>query len=391
MYSRLTGILMALMLGWCVPASGADNAATADARYRLSGSYKNLALVSRTPFLEERFWSDLNRLRLALDADLSERVTFHAVLDNEWLFGTVLDRQEFQLVKDHETDSLIDLNAQVLDRDDVLWRASLYRMHFDFNLPQAKLVLGRQRIAWGSGRIWNPVDLFNPISPLAIEPDQRDGVDAVNLEYYPGAFSLLNIVYAAGGERRDDSFGVRAGTQFAGYDVKLMAGEFRRDVVAGLEFAGSVGSSGVRGELTYTDADAGGDFWRAVAGWDHSFPSTLYLMFEYLYNGGNVDNPLGPGGFTLDDNPRVFTSGIATRNRNFLGAAAAYELTPLLQASALLVYDIDDASSFVAPSLVYSVLEDLDLTLGAQLFSGDDTSEYGDQQQVYYASLEWFF
>ncbi len=104
-------------------------------------------------------------------------------------------------MKDDSTDTLLDLDHQVVDSDDLLWRASIYRMHLTFSTEKSKLVVGRQRVAWGVGRVWNPTDLFNPVSPLQIEQDQRDGVDAVNLEYYTGPLGSLNLVFAAG----DDS------------------------------------------------------------------------------------------------------------------------------------------------------------------------------------------
>ncbi len=40
------------------------------------------------------------------------------------------------------------------------------------------LTAGRQRIGWGTARFWSPMDMFNPISPLQIESEERQGVDA---------------------------------------------------------------------------------------------------------------------------------------------------------------------------------------------------------------------
>ncbi len=170
-----------------------------------------------------------------------------------------------------------------------------------------------------------------------------------------------------------------------------MAGEFRENGVAGFGFTGDLGGAGLRGEATYTDPDTGHDYWQAMLGWDYSFRNTLYVMFEYLYNEGNVKQPAAPGGFTPDSNRRVFSGEIETRNSNFLASGLSYDITPLVKVSSLLIYDIDDSSVFFAPALAWNILPNLDWTLGAQLFAGNDSSEYGDQPDVYYTSLEWFF
>lgn len=359
--------------------------------YSLAGSYKNLLSISETPVLKDGFWSDLNRLRIRFSADITDKVQFTTFIDNEFLAGTLLDRREFKLIKDDSTDTLLDLDHQVVDSDNLLWQASIYRMYLTYATEKSKLVLGRQRVAWGVGRVWNPTDLFNPISPLQIEQDQRDGVDAVSLEYYTGPLSSLNLVFAAGNNSDENSAGLQATMNINRYDLHFMAGEFRKNRVVGFGFAGDRSGGGVRGEATYTDPESGSDYWQAILGWDYSFPTSLYVMFEYLYNEGNVEKPAAPGGFAADSNRRIFSGEIETLNRNLLASALAYDITPLIRVSSLLIYDIDGNSAFFAPTLAYNILPNLDWTLGMQLFSGNDSSEYGDLSDVYFTSLEWFF
>ncbi len=385
----LTLVLLLLIHSPAYPADEQDG----QERFHFWGSYKNLFTDSKTPVMEESFWSDLNRLRLGLDVDIAPKVRFSTVWDNEILVGTLLDRAEFGQVKNSNTNTLLDLDHLVVDSDDILWRTNVYRMFLKISMEHSNVILGRQRIAWGTGRLWNPVDLFNPVSPLQIERNQREGVDAVNLEYFSGALSSLTFVHAAGDEREDDSTAIRAVTNVNGYDLAFTAGEFREDKVVGFEFNGNLGESGFRGEFTYTDADSARDFWRGVLSWDRSFTDKLYLLLEYLYNGGNIDSldTAVAAGLSPTTNQRRFSGEIITKNENFLGALASYEITPLWRASSLLVVDIDGGSSFLGPSVKYNVLADLDWILGAQIFTGDSKSEYGNLSNVWYTSLEWFF
>jgi len=63
----------------------------------------------------------------------------------------------------------------------------------------------------------------------------------------------------------------------------------------------------------------------------------------------------------------------------------------LLRWNNYLIVNLDDNSVFGFHSLVYSLFDDMDLTLGVQLQSGSEKSEYGQLQNVYYTQLQWFF
>lgn len=359
-------------------------------RFRLMGSLKNLLTASETPVLEDSFWSNLTRLKLDLDVRFNEHLRFKTVLDNEVLIGDLLDATEFQRTKDLDSQIGCDLDTLIVDNEDVIWRARLFRIFLTLSLKDTDITAGCQRIAWGTGRLWNPTDLFNPISPLQIERNQRDGVEAINLEHYYGAFSGLNLIYAASDGFRNDSFAGRVRFNVKGYDYSLMAGDFRRDKVVGFDFGGNIGEAGFRGEATYTNAKERRDFLRAVLSWDYSWPNTLYLLLEYLYNGGNFKQPIVPGVFP-DATNRRFSGEIATKNRNFIGAGLGYEITPLLRVDAIGVYDIDDNSVFVGPTITWNIVTNLDWTTGIQLFAGSQNSEYGETADVFYMSLKYFF
>jgi hypothetical protein len=45
----------------------------------------------------------------------------------------------------------------------------------------------------------------------------------------------------------------------------------------------------------------------------------------------------------------------------------------------------------IVPSLTFTGWNAVELTLGAQLFTGGDRSQYGQQEPVGYVLVEWFF
>ncbi|OGA54805.1 MAG: hypothetical protein A3F74_25060 [Betaproteobacteria bacterium RIFCSPLOWO2_12_FULL_62_58] len=77
--------------------------------------------------------------------------------------------------------------------------------------------------------------------------------------------------------------------------------------------------------------------------------------------------------------------------RQYLGAYASYEITPLLKWANFLVVNLADRSRYFSPTLTYSLKTNLDLTVGVQLFRGNNGSEYGRFNDVYYTQLQWFF
>jgi len=377
------------MFGLLLPIAGV----TGDfPQYRFSGSFQSLATASETPINRDKYWSDLNRLRLDFDARFNRIVQFNTVIDNEFLIGSIIDTEEFQLVKDLGLDSNTrwDLDTLVVDNEDLVWRASVYRVFLKLAFEKANVIAGRQRIAWGTGRIWNPTDLFNPVSPLQIDQSQRDGVDSLSAEYFMGDLSSVNGVYALGQESDEDSVGARFGTNIKGYDLGLIVADIRQDGVVGADFGGNIGDAGFRGEATYTDRDQGDGYSRLVLSADYSWPNTVYLLVEYFYNGGNLGDTNVPDEI-IEARARRYNGEIITKNKNFLATALGYEFTPLIQFNGLTIYDIDGGGWFVSPSLRWNMFANLDLTAGVQLFAGDADSEYGDDDNVYYLKLNIFF
>lgn len=350
----------------------------------LKGSYKSLFTAGKT-LLKRDYWSDLNRLRLEFDLKYSDSFLVKTIYDNEVAIGSLLNKDEFLQAKEARDNALFDLSRNLIDNPDMFWRHALYRLYLTYSGKGFNITAGRQRVAWGQAHIWNPTDLFNPVSPLQIEGGERLGVDALSVEYYFSPLSNLNIVYAPRDESIQMSAGARFRTNVRGYDLSMILGEFRDDRVIGFDFAGNIGDSGFRGEGVFTDQKDEKAFIRFVLSWDYSFPNTLYLLFEYLYNGGSLGKDASPASLT------GFSGEIATRNVNLLAAGIGYDLTPLVRLNTYAIYDIDGKSLFLNPVITYNIFTNIDWVLGFQIFTGDMDSEYGGFSNAYYTSLEWYF
>ena len=161
----------------------------------LTGSLKSVYLRSKASTGED-FALSLNRLRVEAKGDLAPGLAVDLQYDNEVLLGSYLDTAEFRALKDRPPPQYWRADANYVERGEVYGRHRLYRAAVTLTRGNVDLKLGRQRIAWGTGRFWSPLDILNPVNPLALEREERVGVDAALLEAQLGPLSRASLVVA---------------------------------------------------------------------------------------------------------------------------------------------------------------------------------------------------
>ena len=361
------------------PASAQD-----DPGLRVSGYYKNLLVRSET-WAGERYAVDLNRLRLELKGQLAPGVRVDVQYDNEALLGNYLRTTQFQQQKDQPPPQYWSAQANYVDRPGLYGVHRLYRAQLQLAFGDTDLRIGRQRIAWGTGRFWSPIDLLNPVSPVALEREERLGVDALLVEHKFGPLSRLAAVYAPSRLPGQDSRALQWHGNARGLDFSVTAGRFRGDEMVGLDLAGQVGAAGVRAELSRARPRFGSTFIRSLVGIDYAFANTLTLSTELYRDGSGAASTAAYDFLSLTSGSRQ------TLARRYLGLRAGYEITPLLKLNTDLVLNLDDRSRFIAPSLSYSIRTNLDATFGLRRFSGAAGSEFARVPNAATASMQWFF
>lgn len=353
------------------------------------GYYKNLFVTSETTDTEESYYADINRLRLDAKAKFSEKWQARIVYDNELILNDFANRSDFNVIRESQPSDLVYWDARDVYSDEpddhIFAQHKLYRAYISYYDPGFQATVGKQKIDWGRGRFYSPMDLFNPVSPIAVEYEERIGADAVNIEMPVGTESTINAVYAVQERPENAKAAVRFFHPWSTYDVGWMAGEFNDDTVVGGMVDGYLADSGVRSEWTYTWADNEREFWRFMAGLEHQF-AKLHVLVEYFYNGGADDNDSSR--FLTD---LAYADRVRSLQKNLVGLWTDYKLTPLLVFNNYVIYDIDQESVFVSPELEYNLMENLDIAVGAQLPWGSNDSEFGIYEELYYAKAQLFF
>lgn len=385
--SSAKGIVIFLLLTSVLsPASRADNKEKDSIEF--SGYYKNLAVSSRTLSLfppQQSYSVDLNRLRLEFKGELNETTRFNVQYDNEVFLGSYLETSQFAAQKNLSTGNYLDLRQTYIDTKSVFARHGLYRAYVDARLKQADLRIGRQRIAWGSGLFWSPVDIINPIDPTQIERDERPGVDAVLVDWDYSQLARLSLAYAAHASPVRPTMAGRWRTNRAGFDLGLTTGQIRDEDMVGFDFAGQWQSIGLRGELTQASSPIDGSYQRAVLSADYTSPNTLSTIMELYYNGQGQSSPASY------QFARLLSGEIRNLARRYLGTMVAYDFTPLLKWQNYYIRNFDDGSEFLYTRLVYSATENTVWSAGAQVFAGNAGSEYGSFENIALVQFQRFF
>ncbi len=375
---RVIGLLV-LAAGVAAPLAAQEAPAV-----RVSGYYKNLLLRSET-WAAEPYSLDVNRWRLELNAKLSSTLSFDLHYDNEALLGSYLRTAQFTQQKDGPVPQYWLAQANYVDRASFYGVHRLYRAQLRGEWGDTTLRIGRQRIAWGAGRFWSPIDLLNPISPLALEREERAGVDAVLVEQRFGPVARLVSVYAPSRQSGQTSRALQWHDNTHGVDYSVTVGRFRGDEVIGLDLAGQLGRAGVRAEFSRARPSQGRPYYRTLLGMDHAFANTLTLSAELYHDSSGATSP------AAYDFSALATGRRQTLAQRYVGLRASYALTPLLKLNGDLVLNLSDHSRYLAPSAIYSLRTDLDLTIGWQVFRGAPGSELARPPGAVHASVQWFF
>lgn len=302
--------------------------------------------------------------------------------------GMVSNRNMFVLTEISENRRQLYKLAQNLYTDKhTVVNHYLDRLFIKHSLDQAEITIGRQRISWGVGRVWQPTDLFNPLNPANFSKIEKDGADAVSAKYFFGDFTDLEIVYNPTMAKYSDNFGARFRTNYKQYDMSFMAGHFDNRTVLGGDFAGNLFDAGFRGEAIYSflDGDYKKEFLKFILGLDYQFSELVYGLIEYQNNGEGSISKKDYDLFKLA-NGDILNVGV-----NYLALSLAYKLTDLTNLSISNNYNIDDNSGFSSVSMIYQYTQNLQLNLSLMATYGNSGSEYRFYPMSCFVIVDYFF
>lgn len=330
-------------------------------------------------------FADLARLRLRPTLHLGDNTKIGVEYEIDGLYYT--QNATFGLSSTTPMRQVISLHWQPVSENHLTLSHYIDRLYFDQDFSFGSLVIGRQRISWGTGRVWNPTDIFNPINPANFGKIGKDGSDAASMKFDLGQLTNLQIVYNAEYHFNYSDYAARFHTNILGYDFSLMSGFVDKRLVNGGDFAGDIGGAGIRGEMLLSSdvLNNTGCFVKWILGTDYQFTDKLYGMIEYYHNGqGSIDK--------MDyDLTALYEGTILNLAKDYLDVTGTYQLHPLVSVALSANSNFDDGSGFLSGTITYSASDNTSLALGTLFTYGGTLSEYWYYPRAYYLKVDTYF
>lgn len=232
-----------------------------------------------------------------------------------------------------------------------------------------RITAGKQRLYWGVGRVFRPLDVFNPTN--FFEPTyERPGSNAILGYYSIGSLSSIRAICVPELNFKQSFYGIRFGTNIVKNDIGLnfMHRNINQRTIVGAEITGDA-VVGYWTELSYNWEDTI-DYAKASIGIDYTFPYYIYTMVEFFYDGSGITN------LPNYDYNKLLTGERTTLAQKYLYATIGLIPNPFLHPSLNSIINLDDKGFILIPQVQYSIFENTELTLGLNFFLGSNDSEF---------------
>lgn len=236
------------------------------------------------------------------------------------------------------------------------------------------ITLGRQAQSWGSGIVFQPMDLFTPFSPTAVDRDYKAGADLVSVRRLFNNGHDLQALHVA---RRDISGEATGSVTSSALKWHGYAGPVEFEVAAGRHFDEPVyavslrqplGQALARLDVVASRDQRGGWVYSGVFNTDVTMvlaERTAYLFAEYFYNGWGVRRlPERAVDLPVDLTERLLRGELFNVMRNYLALGFNYEWHPLFNQSLTVIGNLHDGSSLVQIGLTYTPGDEQTLQFG---------------------------
>lgn len=371
------------------------------ASYEIGGYTKYLFSSTSVPQIESRLNTHLIHSRLNTRWYPNQTITAALELRFRAFYGDEVEKipgYKDLIKRDYK---LSNLDAFLWEDERTLGYLQVDRLWLDLYFGDLQITTGRQRIAWGTSWVWNPTDIFNPLSVLDFDYEELPAVDALRAQYYFGPFPKIDLAVEPGKTFNDSKIALLLGLNKWDYDFNFLTSYVEDNWMAGFSWVGDILDAGFRGEIILKDrienensvivnpttpfSNSEDLILTFVLSGDYTFPNSFYIHTEVLFNNNGKT-----------DSTALFLTD--ARENGFLTAARwsvyhefAYNITPLSRGMIFTIINPDDKSFIIVPSFSYSLFQNIDLYLTAFFSSGDELSEYGTLGNSYFLRLKYSY
>ena len=310
-----------------------------------------------------------NLLRLDLQAEPAENIVFRANFIAQTFHGkTKFCLTEFIPEKFHPL-------AAPLPPIELEDRYVLDNAFLTFHFPSLMVRVGKQQLPWGTGYVWNPTNIFHPISIL--DPGiEFPGVEALRLDRLIGKDANLSFILASEEFAEESTLALRAERHLEGFDLSTSIvnrqGEDRW--LYGGDFVGELVGLGVWGEVAYNSLPAT-SYVQFVIGADYTTELQTHIMMEFHHNN---DGRRRHYDYTFEDWIQLITGKRMNLARDYLFLRVSHPvMNHLMEIEGSAIINLNDESLIIIPKVTYNLAENVVITAMVNLFEGRSGTEYG--------------
>ncbi len=306
-----------------------------------------------------------------------------------------------------------DLTHEINRSDDAVLVHRLDRLHLDYVGDKTVVRFGRQAVSWGNGLIYNPMDVFNPFDPAAVDTEYKLGDDMLYGQYLTDSGDDWQFVQVV----RRNSVGDLASEvnstalKFHGFggerEYDLLLARHYDELMLGVGGSSSWGGAVVRGDITLVETE---DDWVAslVTSWSYSWVwggRNVSAVTEYFFNGfglrqseySRANSQANPALVERITRGELFTLG-----RHYVAGSLPIEVTPLLNITPNLFVNLGDGSALAQVVAQWSISQNWQVLGSVNVPMGPDGTEYGGLETgidglalsvgpAVFVQLAWYF
>lgn len=329
---------------------------------------------------------------------LLENLTTGFELRHDYQYGTSSVKNFYGMNPFEPTETFFKLKKKWISNNNELLESEFNRLWLDYTIQKFQLIIGRQRMSWGQSWVWNPTDVFNPVSAISLDAEEKPGTDAARLIWYFGDLSNVEIAVSPNHKKENQTAMMMIKTNFNSYDYQLLGGWNKNQPIIGGGWSGQIVDGGFRGEWLYRFkrknnlesaeklfvADNRENLTIVVSG-DYQFENSLYLHTEIMTNKNGVADS------TIIYSLQSQLNGNLSAAKTSIFTEISYDMTPLVKARLFTIVNPNDQSFLVAPSISWSVAQNLDFDSTFYQSVGSTISEFGNIGTLFLARLKWSF
>ena len=212
--------------------------------YEINGYVKYLFSSSKLPNASERYDDHLIHARLNTRWYPTDNLKAVMGMRLRAYYGETVEHTPNYIDQIKGKYDFLNLDAVLWNKKSTVGYGEIDRLYMDWNYNKLELTLGRQRIAWGTSWTWNPTDIFNPLSVLDFDYEERPAVDALRMQYYTGAVSKVEFAFAPAKNAKDIIAAGLLSINKWDYDFNFIGGIKKERWLAGMGWSGDIEGAG---------------------------------------------------------------------------------------------------------------------------------------------------